>query len=106
MPPGNRQNGENLKRQEPIYEAHAALTLFEALAIALMEKDVLSKDELQIVLEDAAQAHRKQVQAGGDASFHLSVANLIERISIGANSVGSSREPLVPKGPRPQDRAD
>jgi len=91
-----KNNGETLKRQNPTVEAHATLTLFEALSIALMEKDVLSRDELQIVIEDAAQAHRKQVQSGGDAAFHLSVASLIERISIGANSVGSSRERLTP----------
>ena len=95
-----------MKRHEPIFEAHAALTMFEALAIALLEKGVLNKDELQIVLEDAAQAHRKQVQAGGDASFHLSVANLIERISIGANSVGSSRAALAPMTPPSGDGLD
>jgi hypothetical protein len=94
-----------MKNQDPIFEGNAALTLFEALAIALAEKDLLSKDEIRTVLEDAAQAHRKQVKAGGDASFHLSVANMIERISIGANSVSASRRRLVPNARPSEGRA-
>ncbi|MCM2561278.1 hypothetical protein M8756_00500 [Lutimaribacter sp. EGI FJ00015] len=63
----------------------AALSICEALLLALNDHDVLPEHEIMGVLRDAAETHEKTT--GPDAETHRAVAELINRIISGGNSV-------------------
>ncbi len=67
----------------------AALTIVEALMLALNDRDILPEDEIVGVLTDAADTHTNAAKEEKDGSpdLNLAVANLINKIIAGRNSV-------------------
>lgn len=69
------------------YSGIAALTICEALLLALNEADILPEKEIVGVLKDSASTHENAVGVGHDDEMHKGVAALINRIIAGGNSV-------------------
>ena len=69
------------------YSGIAALTICEALLLALNEADILPEKEIVGVLKDSASTHENAVGVGRDDEMHKGVAALINRIIAGGNSV-------------------
>ncbi len=67
--------------------AAAALSICESLLLALNDGNVLPEREIVAVLRDAAAAHSNDPGEDGQAVLHLAVADLINRIINGGNSV-------------------
>jgi hypothetical protein len=65
----------------------AALTIIEALLLALNDADILPEKEIVGVLSDAATSHEKAAVGGVNGERHAAVAALINRIIAGGNSV-------------------
>ncbi|WOI52192.1 hypothetical protein [Parvularcula sp. LCG005] len=72
--------------RSPHIEGVAALTICEALLLALNDHGVLPEDEILGVLRDAAAAH-EQPPTKNDPELHKAVADLIRAIIAGGNSV-------------------
>jgi hypothetical protein len=64
----------------------AALTICEALLLALNDAKILPESEILGVLHDAAATHENAADAG-DTEMHKAVATLINGIIAGGNSV-------------------
>lgn len=67
----------------------AALSICEALLLAMNDHELLPEQEIVGVLQDAAAAHEKAT--GADAESHRAVAALINQIIAGGNSVRRPR---------------
>jgi hypothetical protein len=67
--------------------AAAALTICESLLLALNDRDILPKHQIVGVLRDAAAAHSNDPGEDGQGELHSAVADLINRIIDGGNSV-------------------
>ena len=65
----------------------AALSICEALLISLNDLKVMDDKEAHAVLVDAAATHRNAISASQNPEEHRAVADLIERIMNGKNSV-------------------
>ncbi len=65
----------------------AALTICEALLLALNDAKVLPEREIMGVLQDAAATHENANGPETDQETHKSVAKLINQIITGGNSV-------------------
>jgi len=65
----------------------AALSICESLLIALNDLKIIDDREARGVLIDAADAHRNVVPGSPHAGEHRAVAELIDRIVDGKNSV-------------------
>ena len=65
----------------------AALTICEALLLALNDAKILPESEIVGVLKDAAATHTLAGDSSGDPVTDKAVAALINRIIIGGNSV-------------------
>jgi hypothetical protein len=65
----------------------AALTICEALLLALNDANVLPEHEIVGVLRDAAATHQDAEGSAADKEKHKAVAALINRIIDGGNSV-------------------
>ncbi len=65
----------------------AALTICEALLLALNDAQILPEKEIMGVLKDAATTHENAVGSEVDAEKHRAAAALIRRIVAGGNSV-------------------
>lgn len=65
----------------------AALTICEALLLALNDHKVMPESEIVGVLKDAASTHDKAAGLDSDSKTHEDVAALINRIIAGGNSV-------------------
>lgn len=72
---------------EKEFSGMAALTICEALLLAMNDHKLMSEREIVGVLKDAATAHEHAVAADGDKASHQAVAKLINRIIDGGNSV-------------------
>jgi hypothetical protein len=68
----------------------AALSICEALLLALNDHEVLPENEIVGVLRDAAATHEGAVGTEGEAETHRAVADLINAIVAGGNSVRRS----------------
>ena len=68
----------------------AALTICESLLLALMENDVLDRQEIRGLLKDAASTHRQAASAAEDPEAHLAAEAIIESIINRKNSVRGS----------------
>jgi hypothetical protein len=68
-------------------EAAAALSICESLLIALSDLDVITDKDAHDVLLDAAATHRTAAETAKDPHMHTAVADLIEVIMNGQNSV-------------------
>lgn len=69
----------------PAVTAAAALSICESILLALNDRKILPEHEIVGVLRDAAAAHANVPE--GDQSFHTQVAELINLIIDGGNSV-------------------
>lgn len=67
------------------YSGMAALSICEALLLAMNDHEILPESEIMGVLSDAAASHENA--DGSDPEMHRQVASLINRIIAGGNSV-------------------
>lgn len=76
-------------QEDDIHAGIAALSICEALLLALNDRHVLPESEIIGILEDASAAHRNATgpDTDADAGMHVAVATLIDRIIAGGNSV-------------------
>ena len=66
----------------------AALAICESLLLALNDRNILPEAEIIGILQDAAAAHHHAPEGGnGSAELHRAVADLINGILAGGNSV-------------------
>lgn len=65
----------------------AALSICEALLLALNDAKVLPESEIMGVLKDAAVSHENADGSSTEMEMHSNVASLINRIIAGGNSV-------------------
>jgi hypothetical protein len=65
----------------------AALSICESLLIALNELKIISDKETRAVLQDAAESHRNAMPGSTNPEDHRAIADLIDRIVEGKNSV-------------------
>jgi len=72
-------------------DGSAALAICESLLLALTDRKILDEREVVGLMEDAAVAHRNATTENGDDQGHLAVAELIEAIIDGGNSVRRRR---------------
>lgn len=80
------KDGLSIHDQEK-YSGMAALTICEALMLALNDHDILPEKEFVGILRDAADAHENAVGVNGEKEMHKQVALLIRHIIAGGNSV-------------------
>ena len=66
---------------------HAALAICESLLLALNDRNILPEREIVGILRDAACAHEQAPSGDGLEEMHIAVADLINRIIAGGNSV-------------------
>ena len=71
----------------PDYSGMAALSICEALLLALNDHHLLPEPEILGILRDAAAAHENAVAPDAEREAHMAVAELINRIIAGGNSV-------------------
>ena len=71
------------------HAGQAALSICEALLLAMNDHGVLPEDEIMGVLRDAAATHENAVGTDQETENHRAVANLINAIIAGGNSVRS-----------------
>jgi hypothetical protein len=69
------------------YAGMAALSICEALMLALNDHNILPEKEFVGILKDAAEAHENAAGSEADLHTHKQVAMLINRIIAGGNSV-------------------
>ena len=69
------------------YSGIAALSICEALMLALNDAKVLPENEILGVLRDAAATHDNAQGSDADMVMHKGVSALINRIIAGGNSV-------------------
>lgn len=65
----------------------AALAICESLLLALNDRNILPEHEIVGILRDAAAAHSNDPGEDGKAELHVAVADLINGILAGGNSV-------------------
>ena len=68
----------------------AALSICEALLLALSDHRLLPEREIRGLLRDAAVAHENATGTQAELDAHRAVAALINRISAGGNSLRRS----------------
>ncbi len=69
------------------HAGQAALSICEALLLALNDRGLLPEHEIVGVLRDAAATHENAVGTEEEVQSHRSVARLINAIIAGGNSV-------------------
>ncbi len=69
------------------YSGIAALTICEALLLALNDADILPEKEIVGVLYDAAATHENASGTEAELKMHKAVAALLNRIIASGNSV-------------------
>jgi hypothetical protein len=72
---------------DQMHSGMAALTICEALLLALNDAGILPEKEIMGVLTDAAATHDNVVGSEADGVQHRATAALIRRIIAGGNSV-------------------
>jgi hypothetical protein len=65
----------------------AALSICEALLLALNDQNVLPKSEGLGILRDAAATHENAIGSDSEKNEHQAAAALINRVVAGGNSV-------------------
>jgi hypothetical protein len=65
----------------------AALTICEALLLAMNDHNLLPEHEIMGILRDSAATHENGVGSDSEMETHRAVAALINRIIAGGNSV-------------------
>ena len=76
-------------RVEPNYTTAgaAALSICESLLIALNDLKIIDDKETRAILKDAAESHRNAMPGSANPEEHRAIADLIDRIVDGKNSV-------------------
>ncbi|MBU4531230.1 MAG: hypothetical protein KUA43_13790 [Hoeflea sp.] len=69
------------------YSGRAALTICEALLLALNDHNILPEKEIVGVLRDSAITHENATGSESELETHRAIAALINRIIDGGNSV-------------------
>jgi len=69
------------------YSGAAALSICEALLLALNDHKVLPEREIMGVLDDAAAAHENVSEPNDDRAMHQAASDIIRKIISGGNSV-------------------
>jgi hypothetical protein len=69
------------------YSGMAALSICEALMLALNDHNILPEKEFVGILQDAADAHENAASLDGGNEMNVQVALLIKGIIAGGNSV-------------------
>ena len=69
------------------HAGQAALSICEALLLAMNDRGLLPEHEIVGVLRDAAATHENAVGPDAEREMHLAVADLINAIIAGGNSV-------------------
>jgi hypothetical protein len=69
------------------YSGMAALSICEALLLAMNDHKLLPEHEIVGVLRDAAATHENALGPDSDREAHRAVASLINMIIAGGNSV-------------------
>ncbi len=72
---------------ETDHAGRAALSICEALLLAMNDHELLPEHEILGVLRDAAATHKNAVGTDAETETHRAVAELIDRIIAGGNSV-------------------
>ena len=72
------------------HAGQAALSIVEALLLAMNDRGLLPEHEIAGVLRDAAATHANAVGTENETENHLAVAALINAIIAGGNSVRRS----------------
>ena len=72
------------------HAGQAALSIIEALLLAMNDRGLLPEHEIVGVLRDAAATHENAVDAEPEMENHRAVAELINAIIAGGNSVRRS----------------
>lgn len=65
----------------------AALSICEALLLAMNDRELLPENEIVGVLRDAAASHANAIGTTTETEMHRAVADLINAIIAGGNSV-------------------
>ncbi len=78
---------DTAKLHGPEVTAAAALAICESLLLALNDRNILPETEIIGILRDAASAHAHDPGDDGQGELHTGVADLINRIINGGNSV-------------------
>lgn len=73
--------------EDKTYSGIAALSICEALLLALNDAHVLPEQEIMGILGDAAAAHQNASGSEAEIEIHKKAANSINRIIAGGNSV-------------------
>ncbi|MEI4197769.1 hypothetical protein [Roseovarius sp. E0-M6] len=79
----------------PVQTDHAgmaALSICEALMLAMNDRDLLPEHEIMGVLRDAAATHENATGTDAETESHRAVAKIINRIIAGGNSVRRPQE--------------
>ncbi|WP_299197842.1 hypothetical protein [uncultured Tateyamaria sp.] len=63
----------------------AALSICEALLLALQDRNVLPESEIVGILRDAAETHEKAGGPESERQLHAATADLINEILVGGN---------------------
>ncbi len=71
----------------PDVAGNAALAICESLLLALNDRNILPEREIVGILQDAAAAHSNGADNDGQEQMHMAVADLINGILAGGNSV-------------------
>ena len=74
-------------KDDQTHSGMAALSICEALLLALNDAGILPEKEIMGVLTDAATSHENAVGSKIDVEKHRAAAALIRRIVAGGNSV-------------------
>lgn len=69
-----------------IFAGMAALSICEALLLALRDRNILPESEIMGLMEDAAAAHENAVGGDVDRNTHMAVAAMIKHIIVNGNS--------------------
>ena len=77
----------NHMAENSTYSGIAALSICEALMLALNDANILPEHEILGVLRDAAATHDNAQGSDAEMDMHRGVAALINRIIAGGNSV-------------------
>lgn len=72
------------------YAGQAALSICEALMLAMNDRGLLPEHEMVNVLRDAAATHENAIGTELEAEMHRAVAKLINGIIVGGTSVRRS----------------
>jgi len=88
-PPGRSESiaMNGFDNQDTSVVGAAALSICESLLIALNDLKIINDKDTRAVLTDAAETHRIAVPGSLNPEEHRAVADLIDRIVDGKNSV-------------------